>query len=250
VREAMVAHTPRWKRASRSIDDGSDSLKRVPRGFEADHPLAEDLKRITTEHDTGHGHPECPDRLRSVMAGLEISEFKGLERLEAPIIDLKEIELNHQGSYVKEVFDNMPLEGRVYLDPDTSMSPASGEASRRAAGAVCDAIDKVMSGQADNAFCAVRPPGHHAESNRAMGFCLFNSIAIGAMYARTGHGLGRVAVVDFDVHHGNGTQHSFERDSGLFYASSHQWPAYPGTGAQDETGEFGNICNFLQTSTK
>jgi acetoin utilization deacetylase AcuC-like enzyme len=199
---------------------------------------------VCIEHDTGHGHPECPDRLRSVMAGLEISEFKGLERLEAPIIDLKEIELNHQAPYVKEVFDNMPLEGRVYLDPDTSMSPASGEASRRAAGAVCDAIDKVMSGQADNAFCAVRPPGHHAESNRAMGFCLFNSIAIGAMYARTGHGLGRVAVVDFDVHHGNGTQHSFEHDSGLFYGSSHQWPAYPGTGAGEETGEFDNICNF------
>ncbi|MBL4690980.1 MAG: histone deacetylase family protein [Rhodospirillales bacterium] len=199
---------------------------------------------VCIEHDTGHSHPECPDRLRSVMAGLEVSEFKGLERLEAPIIDLKEIELNHQAPYVKEVFDNMPLEGRVYLDPDTSMSPASGEASRRAAGAVCDAIDKVMSGQADNAFCAVRPPGHHAESNRAMGFCLFNSIAIGAMYARTGHGLGRVAVVDFDVHHGNGTQHSFEHDSGLFYGSSHQWPAYPGTGAGEETGEFNNICNF------
>jgi acetoin utilization deacetylase AcuC-like enzyme len=199
---------------------------------------------ICIEHDTGQGHPECPDRLRSVMTGLGENEFDGLERLEAPIIDLKKIELNHQAPYVKEVLDQVPDEGRVYLDPDTSMSPASGEATRRAAGAVCDAIDKVMAGDADNAFCAVRPPGHHAESNRAMGFCLFNSIAVGAKYARTGHGLGRVAVIDFDVHHGNGTQHSFEDDAGLFYGSSHQWPAYPGTGALDETGKFNNICNF------
>ncbi|MBT7944452.1 MAG: histone deacetylase family protein, partial [Alphaproteobacteria bacterium] len=165
---------------------------------------------ICIEHDPGRSHPECPDRLRSVMAGLDADEFDDLERLEAPIIDIKEIELNHQAPYVAEVFDNMPDDGRVYLDPDTSMSPASGEASRRAAGAVCDAIDRVIGGDADNAFCAVRPPGHHAESNRAMGFCLFNSIAVGAKYARAAHGLERVAVIDFDVHHGNGTQHSFE----------------------------------------
>ncbi|NQV83467.1 MAG: histone deacetylase family protein, partial [Rhodospirillales bacterium] len=153
---------------------------------------------ICIEHDPGHGHPECPDRLRSVMAGLDADEFGDLERLEAPIIDFKKIELNHQASYVAEVFENVPDEGRVYLDPDTSMSPASGEASRRAAGAVCDAIDRVIAGDADNAFCAVRPPGHHAESNRAMGFCLFNSIAVGAKYAHTTLGLERVAVIDFD----------------------------------------------------
>ncbi len=199
---------------------------------------------ICIEHDPGRGHPECPDRLRSVMAGLEDDGFAALQRHEAPMIELKEVEQVHEPYYVEQVFEKMPSQGRVYLDPDTAMSPASGEATRRAAGAVCDAIDRVMKGEADNAFCAVRPPGHHAESNKAMGFCLFNSIAIGAMHGRARHRLERVAVVDFDVHHGNGTQHTFERDPGLFYASSHQYPAYPGTGAGDETGEFGNICNF------
>ncbi|MDA1089266.1 MAG: histone deacetylase family protein [Proteobacteria bacterium] len=198
---------------------------------------------ICIEHDPGRGHPECPDRLRSVMAGFEDDDFAALERREAPEIDLKEVEQVHMPYYVEQVFKNMPTEGRVYLDPDTSMSPASGKASRRAAGAVCDAIDQVMKGDADNAFCAVRPPGHHAESSKAMGFCIFNSIAIGAMHGRARHGLERVAVIDFDVHHGNGTQHTFEHDPGLFYGSSHQWPAYPGTGAEDETGEFGNIFN-------
>ena len=199
---------------------------------------------ICIEHDPGPGHPECPDRLRAVMAGLKDEEFAGLERHEAPVIDLKEIEQVHKPYYMDQIFDNMPTEGRVNLDPDTSMSPASGEASRRAAGAVCDAIDKVMKGDGKNAFCAVRPPGHHAESTKAMGFCLFNSIAIGAMHGRAAHGLERVATVDFDVHHGNGTQHTFERDPGLFYASSHQWPAYPGTGLESETGEYDNICNW------
>jgi acetoin utilization deacetylase AcuC-like enzyme len=199
---------------------------------------------ICIEHDPGQGHPECPDRLRSVMAGLNDDGFAALERHEAPEIDLKEVEQVHEPYYIEQVFEKMPTEGRVYLDPDTGMSPASGEASRRAAGAVCDAIDRVMKGDADNAFCAVRPPGHHAESSKAMGFCLFNSIAIGAMHGRARHGLEKVAVIDFDVHHGNGTQHTFEHDSGLFYGSSHQWPAYPGTGAAEETGEYGNICNF------
>ena len=180
---------------------------------------------ICIEHDPGRGHPECPDRLRSVMAGFEDDDFADLERHEAPVIELKEIEQVHKPYYIEHVFENMPADGRVNLDADTAMSPASGEASRRAAGAVTDAIDRVMKGEAKNAFCAVRPPGHHAESTRAMGFCLFNSVAIGAMHGRARHGLDRVAVVDFDVHHGNGTQHTFEHDPGLFYASSHQWPA-------------------------
>ena len=199
---------------------------------------------ICIEHDPGRGHPECPDRLRAVMAGLAESEFKKLDRQEAPIIDLKEIERVHKPFYIEQIFENMPKEGRVYLDPDTGMSPASGEAARRAAGAACEAVDKVMKGKARNAFCAVRPPGHHAESNHAMGFCLFNSVAIAAMHGRARHGLERVAVVDFDVHHGNGTQHTFEHNPGLFYASSHQWPAYPGTGLESETGEYDNVCNL------
>ncbi len=128
------------------------------------------------------------------------------------------------------------------IDADTVLSPASGEAALRAAGAVVAAVDAVVAEEADNAFCAVRPPGHHAEPHRAMGFCLFNNAAIGALRAREVHGLDRVAVVDFDVHHGNGTQAAFEADGSLFYASTHQSPLYPGTGAASETG-VGNIVN-------
>ena len=199
---------------------------------------------VCIEHDPGNSHPECPDRLRSVMAGLSMGEFDDLLQIEAPLIEIDEIKQNHQASYVSRILDNIPSEGRIHLDPDTSMSPSSGESTMRSAGAVCDAIDKVLGDEADNAFCAVRPPGHHAESNRAMGFCLFNSIAIGAKYARRKHGLNRVAVVDFDVHHGNGTQHSLEANPGMFYASSHQFPAYPGTGSVEECGNYNNICNF------
>ena len=136
----------------------------------------------------------------------------------------------------------MKDDGRRWIDGDTVMSAGSAEAALRAAGAVCDAIDSVMAGEIDNAFCAVRPPGHHAEPGRAMGFCLFNNVAVGALYAREKHALGRIAVVDFDVHHGNGTQAAFETDGDLFYASTHQWPLYPGTGAPGETG-VGNIVN-------
>lgn len=194
-------------------------------------------------HDPGAHHPECPDRLRSVMAGLDEDEFKHLERLEAQKIDMDIVKTVHGSSYVESVLDHVPAEGRVSLDPDTVMSPASGEAAMRASGGAVSAVDAVLAKKTDNAFCAVRPPGHHAESSRAMGFCLFNSAAIAAYHARASHGLERVAVIDFDVHHGNGTQHSFEREPGLFYGSSHQFPAYPGTGARSETGVADNICN-------
>jgi len=195
------------------------------------------------EHDPGGMHPECPDRLRAVMAGLEDDEFSHLEHCEAPKIDLKMVERVHKSDYVELVMDNVPAEGRVHLDPDTAMSPSSGEAAMRAAGAAVDAVDLVVGGMIKNAFCAVRPPGHHAESSRAMGFCLFNSAAVAAFHARAAHDMDRVAVIDFDVHHGNGTQHSFEADAGLFYGSSHQFPAYPGTGAASETGVADNIAN-------
>jgi acetoin utilization deacetylase AcuC-like enzyme len=132
------------------------------------------------------------------------------------------------------------------LDPDTIISPGSGEAALRAAGALVAAVDAVVAGEARNAFCAVRPPGHHAEAARAMGFCLFNNVAVGAEQARKVHGMARVAVVDFDVHHGNGTQHMFEEDADLFYASTHQSPLYPGTGDAEETG-VGNIVNVPLT---
>jgi len=194
------------------------------------------------DHDTGPGHPECSDRLRAVIGALEAEEFALLERRLAPRATLDQIAAVHDRRYVEAVLEAIPADGYVLLDGDTTASPGSGEAALRAAGALVAAVDAVIGGEADNAFCAVRPPGHHAESSQAMGFCLFNNVAIGAEHARRAHGLERVAVIDFDVHHGNGTQHMFERDAGLFYASTHQWPLYPGTGAPEERG-LGNIVN-------
>ena len=198
---------------------------------------------ICIEHDPGPMHPECPDRLRAVMAVLGDEDFAALDHHEAPIADRAVIERAHDPLYVSEILDTVPDEDRIYLDPDTALCPASGEAALRAVGGVCVAVDAVMTGKTDNAFCAVRPPGHHAERNRAMGFCIFNNVAVAAEHARAVHGLSRVAVVDFDVHHGNGTQHTFYDDPGLFFGSSHQWPAYPGTGSADETGAGNSNCN-------
>jgi len=191
------------------------------------------------DHDPGAFHPERPDRLRAVLAGLQ--DIK-VERVLAPRAENKQLLLAHPASHVEAVMSTIPSDGREHLDGDTAVSPGSGEAALRAAGAVVAAVDAVLTGKAKNAFCAVRPPGHHAEAAQAMGFCLFNNVAIGALHARQAHGLSRVAVIDFDVHHGNGTQHMFERDPHLFYASSHQWPLYPGTGSEKETG-VGNIVN-------
>src|SRR5262249_35291184 len=175
-------------------------------------------------HDPGPGHPEGPERLKAVLARLEGSEFVALQRRAAPPAQVEQIARVHAQPYVEHVLRAIPSSGYVGFDPDTIVSKGSGEAALRAAGAVTAAVDAVMAGDAHNAFCAVRPPGHHAEAARAKGFCLFNNVAVGAEQARTVHGLTRVAVVDFDVHHGNGTQHMFERDADLFYASTHQWP--------------------------
>ncbi|MBT4628198.1 MAG: histone deacetylase family protein [Rhodospirillales bacterium] len=198
---------------------------------------------ICIEHNPGTRHPECPDRLRAVVAALDGEAFSALDRREAPVSDEAPIERVHSTDHIRQILDNVPTEDRVYLDPDTAMSPASGEAGLRAVGAACAAVDAVMSGDGHNAFCAVRPPGHHAERDRAMGFCLFNTVAIAANHAKAAHGLSRVAVVDFDVHHGNGTQSAFYDDETLFFGSSHQWPAYPGTGSVDETGASNSNCN-------
>ncbi|HTZ77483.1 MAG TPA: histone deacetylase family protein [Stellaceae bacterium] len=193
-------------------------------------------------HDPGEFHPESPERLRAVLAALEADVFITLDRREAPRAEIDDIARVHPRDFVEALLAAVPEEGHVGIDPDTILSPASGEAALRAAGAVCAAVDAVVAGEASNAFCAVRPPGHHAEPHRAMGFCLFNSVAIGAQRARAVHGLERVAVVDFDVHHGNGTQAAFETDPSLFYASTHQSPLYPGTGAESEHG-VGNVVN-------
>jgi acetoin utilization deacetylase AcuC-like enzyme len=194
------------------------------------------------EHDTGYGHPERADRLRAINDALAASEFKSLRREEAPRVELADIERLHPKAYVAMVRATIPKRDHKSLDPDTIVSPGSWEAALRAAGASIHAVDQLMAGKADNVFCAVRPPGHHAEPSRAMGFCLFNSVAIAALHARAQHGAERVAVVDFDVHHGNGTQAAFWSDKDLFYGSTHQMPLFPGTGALDETG-VGNIFN-------
>lgn len=196
------------------------------------------------EHDPGEGHPECPDRLRAVLRALAAPRFAALERREARRAEAAELTRVHPAEYVRQVLAAVPAHGQAYLDGDTALSPGSGEAALRAAGAACAAVDAVMRGQAVNAFCAVRPPGHHAEPGIPMGFCLFNNAALAALHARAAHGLTRIAVVDFDVHHGNGTQARFEADADLFYASTHQSPLYPGTGRISETGVDHNIVNL------
>jgi len=195
------------------------------------------------KHDTGPHHPERPERLRAILAALQGETFAALERREAPRAEKAQLTRVHPEGYVNWVLGQIPREGWAGLDADTIVSSDSGEAALRAAGAVCAAVDAVLAGEARNAFCAVRPPGHHAEPEQAMGFCLFNNVAVAAQQARTAHGLKRVAVVDFDVHHGNGTQAVFERDADLFYASTHQSPLYPGTGQAHERGTAGNVVN-------
>jgi len=195
------------------------------------------------EHDTGLGHPESADRLRAVLGALEGEAFHLLDRQEAPRAEKKQIARVHNQAYIDRVLAAVPRQGHVGLDPDTVISPESGEAMLRAAGAVVAAVDYVLGDFSRNAFCAVRPPGHHAMRAQAMGFCMFNNVAIGAEHARKAHGLKRVAVIDFDVHHGNGTQEQFEEDPDLFYASTHQEPLFPGTGSKWERGTHNNILN-------
>jgi acetoin utilization deacetylase AcuC-like enzyme len=195
-------------------------------------------------HEPPPGHPESPERLQSILAALQDREFAGLLRVTAPKASREALERVHGPNYVTEVLEAIPDSGYAQFDSDTFGSPGSGEAILRAAGALVEGVDLVMKGQVRNAFCAVRPPGHHALSDRAMGFCLFNNVAVGAAHARAVHGLKRVAVVDFDVHHGNGTQAMFYSDPELFFASTHQSPLYPGTGHTYETGIANNILNM------
>jgi len=195
-------------------------------------------------HENGPYHPECPDRLRAVLAALETEEFADLLREAAPHASIEQLTRVHPANYVEAILSIRPAEDEmVQLDADTAMSAGSSEAALRAAGAAVAAVDAVMDGWARSAFAAVRPPGHHAEPSRPMGFCMFNNAAVAALHAREQWGVQRVAVVDFDVHHGNGTQAMFAADSDLFYASSHQHPCYPGTGEAWERGVADNIIN-------
>ncbi|WP_431282141.1 histone deacetylase family protein [Humitalea sp. 24SJ18S-53] len=200
--------------------------------------------RACLDHDMGDEHPECPDRLRAVLRALEAEEFMMLHRDQAPRATREQLCLIHPESHVDAILAVRPEgDARVALDADTVMCAGSAEAALRAAGAGIAAVDAVCRGEVLRAFCAVRPPGHHAEPDAPMGFCLFSNAAIAARHAQVAHGLARVAVADFDVHHGNGTQAAFWDKPGLFLASSHQMPLYPGTGAAAERGRFNNIAN-------
>ncbi len=196
------------------------------------------------EHDTGPGHPESPDRLRAIEQALSDIRFLGLQRRFPPIpADIQtKLSLVHDTAMIQRVLNSLPKHGLNYFDADTVASSGSGRAALRAVGAVCDAVDQLCTRQSGNAFCALRPPGHHAMPGYPMGFCLFNNIAIAAEYARHQYGLERIAIVDFDVHHGNGTQAAFYNQAQVLYASSHEWPHYPGSGDAKECG-VGNIVN-------
>ncbi len=196
------------------------------------------------EHDTGPGHPERIERLSAVLGAIDAAELPGLIREEAPRASVEQLAAVHGREHVDALLAiEIPEGEHGALDGDTIVSHGSLEAALRAAGAVVRGVDLVMEGTAAAAFAAVRPPGHHAEPDRAMGFCLFNNVAVAAQHARKAHGLNRIAVADFDVHHGNGTQAAFWNDPALFFASSHQSPLYPGTGALHERGAHGNIAN-------
>ncbi|MDE1973039.1 MAG: histone deacetylase family protein [Hyphomicrobiales bacterium] len=195
------------------------------------------------EHLTPSGHPERPERLRAVESALTAEKFQSLVRVQAPRASLETIALCHPMDYVMEVRDATPREGLVRLDADTSMSPGSFEAALRAVGGAVYAVDEVIGKKAANAFVATRPPGHHAETARPMGFCLFDNAAIAARHAQKQHGIARAAIVDFDVHHGNGSQEIFWADKTVMYCSTHQMPLFPGTGAVSESGEFDTVVN-------
>ena len=198
---------------------------------------------IYLEHITPPGHPERPDRLRAIAQVLDHERFSGLERVEADAADPELVLLAHPREFLDRVSAGIPETGIARIDADTSASPKSWEAALTAIGAANAAVDDVFAGRADNVFVAARPPGHHAERNQAMGFCLFNNAAIAARHAQKAHGAERVAIVDWDVHHGNGTQDIFWDDETVLYCSTHQMPLFPGTGAKNETGVANNIVN-------
>ncbi|WP_068080736.1 histone deacetylase family protein [Polycladidibacter stylochi] len=194
-------------------------------------------------HLTPIGHPERPDRLRAIDRILENERFLILERDTAPIGRFQDVARAHRADYINGIHRKMPRDGIIQLDQDTTLSPGSWEAAMRAVGGACKAVEEVMEGKVTNAFSLSRPPGHHAESQRSMGFCVFNNAAIAARFAQDHYGAERVVIVDIDVHHGNGTQEIFWADKTVMYASIHQGQLYPGTGEKNEEGEFGTIVN-------
>ena len=196
------------------------------------------------KHDTGPGHPECPERIPAILTGLKKIQSQKLIWREIGSFDEKYIELTHSKKYLEKINQSFPKEDLVFLDGDTIVSKGSKKAAYDAVGAIINAIDAVMNQEFNNAFCVVRPPGHHAEKEQAMGFCIFNNVAVGATYLLEKYKLDKVAIIDFDVHHGNGTQDIFYNEKKVLYISSHQFPFYPGTGSKDEVGKFNNILNI------
>ncbi len=203
---------------------------------------------VTTDtyqnHDTGIGHPERIDRVKFVNEGLKKIQSKELIWLKPKTFDHKYLTLAHTSDYLKTLEQSFPKEGNYFLDGDTLVCPGSRGAALDAVGSVLLAIDGVMNRDYVNAFCSIRPPGHHAESKKAMGFCIYNNVAIGAHYLLDRYKLNKVAIIDFDVHHGNGTQEIFYDNKQVLYISSHQYPFYPGTGSTNETGNYNNILNI------
>ena len=196
------------------------------------------------QHDTGPGHPECPERIPSIINGLKKIQSKKLIWKNVSSFDEKYIKLTHSEKYFEKINQSFPKEGLDFLDGDTIVSKGSKKAAYDAVTSIANAIDSVMNKESHNAFCVVRPPGHHAEKEHAMGFCIFNNVAVGATYLIEKYKLSRVAIIDFDVHHGNGTQDIFYNEKKVLYISSHQFPFYPGTGSEDETGKYNNILNI------
>lgn len=196
------------------------------------------------QHITPPGHPERVDRLMAIYAAIDSLDHPGLRRLDAPLGTEEAIRLVHPQTHIDHIRASAPQSGHRALDADTHMSPGSLQAALRGVGAMTKAVDLVLGGEVSNAFAAVRPPGHHAERETPMGFCLFGNIAIAAKHALEHHGLSRVAIIDFDVHHGNGTQDLLWTEERCLFVSSHQMPLYPGSGARNETGAAQNILNI------
>ena len=196
------------------------------------------------DHNTGHGHPERADRVSAVIESLKKFKNKNLVWKKPSTFDRRLLEITHNNNYVNQVEKSFPEKGLVFLDGDTIVSPGSKQAALDAVGSIIAAIDGVQSKEFQNAFCAVRPPGHHAEKNKAMGFCIYNNVAVGAQYLLDKYKLNKVAIVDFDVHHGNGTQDIFYDNEKVLYISTHQYPFYPGTGGDGEKGKYNNIFNI------
>ena len=195
------------------------------------------------DHNTGQGHPERADRVSAVIESLKKFKNKNLIWKKPSTFDRKLLEITHNNNYVNKVEKSFPEKGLVFLDGDTIVSPGSKQAALDAVGSIIAAIDGVQSKEFQNAFCAVRPPGHHAEKNKAMGFCIYNNVAVGTQYLLDKYKLNKVAIVDFDVHHGNGTQDIFYDNEKVLYISTHQYPFYPGTGGDGERGKYNNIFN-------